>query len=119
MEGKHKHSHQHAHEHKHEHKPGPDEAHAHGHHHADAHAHQPQRKPGEEGSPLARKEKLIIRLEHDIRHNSQHADASLNLANEAGQIGEEEAARLIRAAAESAARIHEDLQKALSVLKSG
>jgi len=102
---------EHAHGHEHDH-------HGHGHHHREGHAHHDRGEDDKQGPPLSRKDKLIIRLEHDIRHNSQHAEAGANLAAEAAQIGEEEVARLIRAAAEAATRVNEILQQALSTLKT-
>jgi hypothetical protein len=65
-------------------------------------------------SPLAR---LIIRLEHLVRHNNDHAATYVSLAEEAQRIGEEGAAGLIRSAAEHTARQNEALQKALASFK--
>ena len=92
----------------------------HGHHHhgetGQKHHHDTAH---EEGSPLSRRDRLIIRLQHTIRHNHDHAATYGSMADEAQGIEAEEAARLIRSASEHTARQNEDLQKALAALKSG
>jgi hypothetical protein len=65
-------------------------------------------------SPLAR---LIIRLEHLVRHNNDHAATYVSLAEEAERMGEKGAAMLIRSAAEHTALQNENLQKVLASFK--
>jgi len=69
-------------------------------------------------SPLTAKERLILRLEHQIRHNSEHAGAYENLAAEAEALGCAKAACCLRTAAQSAALQNENLKQALTALKS-
>jgi hypothetical protein len=79
------------------------------HHHDEHHA---------EGSSLSRSERLIIRLQHTIRHNHDHAATYRSMAEEAQELGAEEAARWIRGAAEQSARQTEELENALAALKN-
>lgn len=81
----------------------------HGHHHHDG-------SPAK-ALPLSAKERLIIRLEHTVRHNGEHADFYEELANAAVAAGAEEAARQIRAAIACITRQNEHLEKALAFLK--
>jgi hypothetical protein len=67
---------------------------------------------------LSRKERLVKRLEVYIHHNNGHAGSYENLVKEAIELGGEEAAQLIRAAAELTARQNENLERALSILRA-
>lgn len=62
-------------------------------------------------------EKLIIRLEHCLNHNREHADLYKNLADAARGLGAEKAALLIAAAAEDIQRQNQHLEEALAILK--
>ena len=64
-------------------------------------------------STLSPKDKLIVRLEHTLEHNREHAEAYRRMAGEARQLGQEEAARLIHSVAEQTGHQGEDLKKAL------
>lgn len=91
------------------------QGHDHSHGEADsAHHHD---EPSAEGSPLSRRERLIIRLQHTIRHNHDHAAAYRSMAEEAQGLGAQEAARWIRNAAEQNVRQTEQLETALAALK--
>lgn len=81
----------------------------HSHHHENDHAQGPSLSPSE---------RLIIRLQHGIRHNRDHAAAYRSMAEDAQEIGAEEAARWIRSAAEQGDRQTEELEKALAMLKT-
>lgn len=95
------HSHQHSH---------CEEHHHHHHHHHDL--------SEEPGSALSSRQKLIVRLEHSLRHNSEHADFYDKLAVEAGSLEGEAVVQEIRAAAVCTARLNEHLEKALSLIKA-
>ncbi len=68
--------------------------------------------------PLSAKERLIIRIDRSVQHNSEHADFYGELADAAVALGGEEAARQIRAAITCITRQNEHLKKALAVLQS-
>jgi hypothetical protein len=90
--------------------------HHHGHdHHAHDHEHEATQAGG---STLSHKEKLIVRLEHFVRHNSEHAGFLEKLLATVQELGVQGAAEEIRAAADCAVRQSEHLQKALSFMKS-
>jgi hypothetical protein len=82
------------------------------------HGHHPQDELHTERPALSRSDRLIIRLQHTIRHNHDHATTYRSMAEEAQEIGALEAARWIRGAAEQSARQTEDLEKALTALKN-
>lgn len=71
-----------------------------------------------EGSSLSARDRLILRLEHQIRHNSEHASGYENMAAEAEALGCAEAACCLRTAAQSAALQNENLRQALHALKA-
>jgi len=88
------------------------------HHHENAGGHHRHHDlPAEAAVSISAKGKLIIRLEHLVRHNKEHADSYRNLAGEAAELGADEASRLIAAAAENIERQNQDLENALSLLK--
>jgi hypothetical protein len=89
------------------------------HHHGETSQNHHHDTAHKEGSPLSRRDRLIVRLQHSIRHNQDHAASYGSMVEEAQGLAAEEAARLIRSAAEHTARQNEDLQKALAALKSG
>ncbi len=92
--------------------------HEHRHHHGETnHPHDHDTHAGETPS-LSRRDKLIVRLEHTIRHNQDHAATYSGMAEEAQEIGAEQAARTLRLVAEQTARQIEDMGKALAALKS-
>lgn len=92
--------------------------HTHHHHHGEAdHAHRHEDDHAA-GVSLSRRERLIIRLQHTIRHNREHAATYRSMAEEAREIGADEAARWIRGAAEQSDQQTEELEKALTVLKN-
>lgn len=97
-------------------KKGGHHPHDHAHPHCETHHHHGIKHA--ESSLLSRKERLIRRLEHDLRHNHDHAASYGKLAEEAEQLGQAHVARMICAAAEYTARQNEQLEKALSRLKS-
>jgi hypothetical protein len=72
----------------------------------------------EEASTLPAKDKLIIRLRHALQHHQEHGETYRRMAEEARDLGEEEAARLIQGVAEETSRQTEDLAKALAALGS-
>ncbi len=86
-------------------------------HHDLAHHHHDEQV---EAAPplLSRKERLVKRLEFCIYHNNDHAVSYENLVMEAMELGGDQAARLIRVAAEFTARQNENLEKALSKLRT-
>ncbi|HQN17628.1 MAG TPA: hypothetical protein PKV86_00750 [Syntrophobacteraceae bacterium] len=67
---------------------------------------------------LSAKEKLIIRIDRFLKHNSEHADHYRELADTAVAVGGEEAARQIRAAMACIIRQNEHLEQALVQLKA-
>lgn len=81
------------------------------------HDHHPEEPVRTAGSCLSARDRLILRLEHQIRHNSDHAGAYENLAAEAEALGSPEAACCLRTAAQSAALQNENLRQALTALK--
>ena len=86
-------------------------------HHEHDHHHHDEQHEGE--FPLfSKKERLVRRSEVYIHHNNDHAGSYENLVNEAMEIGGEQAAQLIRIAAEFGTRQNENLEKALSILRS-
>ncbi len=92
------------HEHQHHHSEK-----EHSHHHEDEHV---------AGSSLSPSERLILRLQHSIRHNRDHAATYRSMAEDARKAGADEAARWIRNAAEQSDRQTEELENALRVLKN-
>jgi hypothetical protein len=113
--GSHHGSHHH-HDHSHEH----DHHHGHDHHHDHAHSgHEHEADAAHAGgSALSVKEKLVVRLEHYIRHNGEHADFLEKLVTAVQELGMESAVAEIRAAADGAARQSEHLQRALDAIRS-
>jgi hypothetical protein len=81
----------------------------HSHHHEDDHV---------AGSSLSSSERLIVRLQHSIRHNRDHAATYRSMAEDAHKAGAEEAARWIRSAAEQSDQQTEGLENALRALKN-
>jgi len=75
-------------------------------------------EPPAEGSSPSRRERLTIRLLHTIRHNHDHSATYRSMAEEAQELGAEEAARWIRSAAEQNLRQTEQLEIALAALKN-
>jgi hypothetical protein len=93
--------------------------HDHHHHHETSDHHHHHDEKHEAASPLlSSKERLVKRLEVYVHHNIDHAASYENLVDEAIELGGEQAAQLIRAAAEFTARQNENLEKALSILRS-
>jgi hypothetical protein len=91
------------------------------HHHADhsgcAHPHEHDQSSA--GGPTrSTQDKLIVRLEHFVRHNREHGDFLEKLISDAADIGGEPVAQEIRAAVTCAARQSEHLQKAVDLLKT-
>ncbi len=72
----------------------------------------------EQASTLSVKNKLIVRLRHALQHHQEHGETYRRMAEEARNLGEEEAARLILGVAEETSRQTEDLAKALAALGS-
>ena len=70
------------------------------------------------GSSLSSSERLIIRLQHSIRHNRDHAATYRSMAEDARKAGADEAARWISSAAEQSDRQTEELENALRALKN-
>lgn len=101
----------------------------HGDHHRDGHVHHHTGNAAYEhehahtaihagGSALSPRDKLVVRLEHFVRHNGEHADLLEKLVHAARELGMGAAADEIRSAADCAYRESEHLLKALGVLKS-
>lgn len=91
----------------------------HGHHHHGDEEHSHHQNDHEAGGPpLSSVERLIIRLQHSIRHNRDHAATYRSMAEDARQIGAQEAARWIRDAAEQSDRQTEALDNAMRALKN-
>lgn len=82
------------------------------------HNHHHDEVPRAAGPWLTARERLILRLEHQIRHNSEHAGGYESMASEAEAIGCAEAACCLRTAAQSAALQNENLKQALTALKA-
>ncbi len=82
------------------------------------HCHNRHGESEEKGPALSPKEKLIMRLEHYINHNNEHAASFEQLADAAAHCGDKEASEEIRAALETIALQNEHLEKALLLLKS-
>jgi len=100
----------------HQHHSGSHGHHDHHHHHHDKEDHDHEHADEKQSKVLSMKERLIMRLQYSIRHNREHGDSYENLAREAREMGEEEAGRLLLAAAEFTARQNEHLETALSLL---
>lgn len=90
----------------------------HHHHEKTHHCHHHHGESDEKGPALSAREKLIMRLEHYIRHNNEHATSFKQLADAAAHSGDKEASEEIRAALETIALQNEHLEKALLLLKS-
>ena len=93
-----------------------DDSASHQHHHCDGDHHN--ESSSEAAVSMSEKEKLTIRLEHFIGHNKEHACFYKVLVDAAAKMGAEEVARLIVAAAEDIQRQNQNLEKALTILKS-
>jgi hypothetical protein len=96
-----------------------------GHSHHEHHHHHGEKEPSPHhendhaaGLSLSPSERLIIRLQHSIRHSREHAMTYRSMADEACEAGAEAAARWIRSAAEHSDRQTEDLENALKMLKN-
>jgi len=96
-----------------------------GHSHHKDHHHHGEKEPSPHhendhaaGLSLSPSERLIIRLQHSIRHIRDHAMTFRSMADDACEAGAEEAARWIRSAAEHSDRQTEELESALRVLKN-
>jgi len=81
-----------------------------GHHH---HHHHPQAGSSE----LTARQKLVIRLEYALRHNSEHAHSYEELAEEAAELEGEAVALEIREVARCAVTQNEHIEKALSLIQ--
>jgi hypothetical protein len=82
------------------------------------------RRPGPaaghaEAPPLTEREKLIVRLDHALRHHGEHAAAFRGMAEEAARVGAAEAAELLRGVAEETAGQAQALEKALAAVRRG
>jgi rubrerythrin len=87
------------------------------HHHGENEHSHPHEKDDVAAPSLSPRDRLIIRLQHSIRHNRDHAETYRSMAEEAREIGAQEAARWIRDAADQSDRQTEELEKALATLK--
>jgi len=92
--------------------------HEHQHHHSEKEHSHHHEDDQEAGSSLSSSERLIIRLQHGIRHNRDHAATYRSMAEDARKAGADEAARWIRSAAEHSDRQTEELENALRALKN-
>jgi hypothetical protein len=90
--------------------------HDHSHHHGDNDSHHPKHTTPDIPF-LTRKDRLIMRLEHDLRHNNDHAASYGKLADEAKELGADEAARFVHAVTELIDQQNRQLEKALSLLR--
>jgi hypothetical protein len=97
------------HTHKEEHHHHDDDPSCHDHHHH----HHPQ-QTGDSG--LTARQKLIIRLEHALHHNSEHADFYEKLAEEAGKLEGDTVAQEIYEVARFALRQNKHIQRVLALL---
>jgi hypothetical protein len=102
------HDHDHHHEHDHQHHHHGDHDHQHGHDHQQ-HDHGQRQKPG---SAMSDKEKLVKLLDHWVAHNNDHADNYAQWSGKAEQMGLEQAARLLKDAADLTHAISEKFIKA-------
>ncbi|HAA05723.1 MAG TPA: hypothetical protein DCE18_20490 [Syntrophobacteraceae bacterium] len=89
----------------------------HDHHHGNAH-HQHHEAPDEQIATLSAKDKLVLRLEHLLKHNQDHVDSFGKLIKEAEALGEAEAGQMILAASAYIGRQNDHLVKALLILRS-
>ena len=91
----------------------------HHHHHGGEddhhHHHHPHNRGG--GAELTDLQRLVIRLEHALQHNSEHAQFYERLAGEAARTAGDAAAQEIREVARYALRQNEHIEKALSLIK--
>lgn len=77
-----------------------------------------RRRPENEATPaLTEREKLVVRLEHALRHHREHAAGYRALAEAAAGIGRAEAAELLYGVAEETARQAPALEKALAAVR--
>lgn len=106
----------HAHPHPHGDTP---QQHHHGHegHHDHDHERDLGHDPRHGGAAHANRDRLAVRLQHQVRHNREHGDFYLNLATEARRMQLAEVEREIHAAADCTARQNEHLERALSLLR--
>ena len=92
---------------------------SHHHHHGTSdHCHDHHDRSPVKALPLSARERLIIRIEHTVQHNHEHADFYGELADAAVKVGGEKAARQVRTAIACITRQNEHLKKALAYLKS-
>jgi hypothetical protein len=104
----------------HEHCDDHDHHHHHHHHHDRPDPdHRPHERVVTHSSGLSAREKLVIHLQHLIRHNQDHLATYLNLAAAARELNLNEAAHWIEHAMEDAARQNQQVEKALSVVQAG
>jgi hypothetical protein len=88
------------------------------HHHDDPSDHHQHHHHHEVGSSeLTARQKLVIRLEHALHHNSEHAASYEKLAEEAAKLEGEAVALEIRQVARCAATQNEHIEKALSLIQ--
>ncbi len=88
------------------------------HHHDDPSSHHHHHHhPQAGGSELTARQKLVIRLEHALHHNSDHADSYENLAEEAARLEGDAVADEIREVARCAVKQNEHIEKALSLIQ--
>ncbi|MCU0573258.1 MAG: hypothetical protein MUC41_09720 [Syntrophobacteraceae bacterium] len=89
------------------------------HHHGqegDHHHHHPHTRGG--GAELTDRQRLVIRLEHALHHNNEHAQFYEKLAGEAARTAGDAAAEEIRKVARYALRQNEHIEKALSLIQT-
>ena len=86
-------------------------------HHSD-HDHAHDHQHGEETvSPLSEDEKLKKRIEHWIRHNTDHAKTYEEWAEKTGLAGLSEVQDLLQAAAKMTLSVNELFEKAAKVVE--
>lgn len=104
------HDHDHKHHNHHEHHEHHDHQHGHDHQH---HNHGERQEPKR---TMSDKEKLVKLLDHWVAHNNDHADNYAQWSGKAEEMGLEQAARLLKDAADLTHSISDKFIKAKETL---
>ncbi len=99
--------HHHHHDHDHDHE-SHDHGHDHEHHH---HGHQ------DTSSPMTDREKLLKLMDHWVAHNNDHAGNYLQWSKKAEELGYDQAARLLKDAADLTHEISEKFVQVKNMVK--
>lgn len=108
----HDHDHSHDHSHEHTHENGHTHSHAHSHEHGHDHTHD-----HDHTETMGFEEKMVMLLDHWVKHNDDHAQNYREWADKASSKGLKEAAEHLKAAADMTDGISDQFRKAMKTVQ--